>query len=231
MNSTTIKQLEMLRRVKEFGIAKASDFAETSLGTKLFGEVTKKVAEVESQGADQVSGISSAQNLSSTKDSVRHELRGLLQNINRTARVMAPDTPEFDSKFRMPRTMTDLKLLTAARSFLQDALPLKDRFIEHEMPVDFLEQLGRVVDEFDKALTHKSEAVGLHVNTRLTIDETVGTGLSIVRQLDAIVRNKYHGDPITLAAWQRASHVSKRTRTADEEPTDPNAPPKPGGGN
>lgn len=218
MNSNTIRQIEMLRRVKDFGIARASDFAETSLARKQFNTLTEKITTIEGYGADQLSGLSTAQNLAATKDSLRQELRDLLSNINRTARVMAPDTPEFDAKFRMPRQPTDLKLLTAARSFLQDAIPLKDRFIEHEMPADFLEQLAHLADEFDKAISQKSSAVGSHVSTRLTLEETVSAGLGIVRQLDAIVRNKYHGDPVTLAMWQRASHVAKRTRTSEEEP-------------
>lgn len=229
MNSLTAKRVEMLKQVKDFGIAHVASFAATSLGKQLFDSVTQIVTELDSKGASQISGQSSAQNSAAVKSNIRNDLREMLLAINRTARVMAVETPEFEAKFRMPRNINDQKLLNAARAFVLDAAPLKDSFIRHEMAGDFLDQLNGLITSFDQATSQKVAAVGTHVAARLTIDENIERGLQSVRQLDVIMRNKFNGDPVTLAAWTRASHVSKRTHNngAEEPPTDPNTPPTP----
>jgi len=228
MNKLTAQRIEMLKQVKDFGIAHSSSFAATSLGKSLFDTVTEIVAEVNSKGASQISGRSSAQNSAAIKSNIRTDLREMLLAINRTARVMAVETPEFEAKFRMPRNINDQKLLNAARAFVLDATPLKDNFIRHELAADFLDQLNGLIASFDQATSQKVAAVGTHVAARLTIDEKVERGLQMVRELGVIVRNKFNGDPITLSAWTRASHVARRSRKEEEEedpPTDPNTPP------
>jgi hypothetical protein len=205
----------MFRRVNEFGQTYANTFAETSLGKKIFTQITDLVADLETQSANQVSGRSSAQNIAATKETLRDEINDMLSAMNRTARVMEVDSPEFEAKFRLARRPTDSELLTVARSFLQDATPLKDHFIEHEFPADFLDRLSRLIQSFDQATSQKSVAVGSHVSTRLTIGEQVGRGTKLVRKLGAIIHNKFQDDPIALAAWVRAKHVTKRTRTED----------------
>jgi hypothetical protein len=228
MNSLTAKRVEMLKQVKDFGLTHAAMFADGSLGKQLFTSVAQTVADLENQGASQISGRNSAQNITAVKASVREELRELLLAINRTARVLALETPEFEAKFRLPRNINDQKLLNAARAFVLDATPLKEHFIRHELPGDFLDQLTRLIGSFEQATTQKTAAVGTHVAARLTIDENVERGLHLVRQLDVVIHNKFSGDPVTLSAWTRASHVAKRTRTNDGETpaTDPAAMPK-----
>jgi len=227
MNSLTARRVEMLKQVKDFGIAHNGSFAAQSLGKELFDSVSKVISDLETVGANQVSGHSTAQNIASIKSNVREDLHDLLSAISRTARVLALDAPEFEAKFRMPRDVNDQKLLYAARAFLQDATPLKVSFIRHELPPDFLDRLSNLISSFDQAISQRTAAVGSHVAARLTIDEKVERGLQLVRQLDVIVRNKFHGDPVTLSAWMRASHVSKRTHSsgAEKPPTDPHNPP------
>jgi hypothetical protein len=223
MNSLTAKRVEMLKQVKDFGIAHAASFASTSLGKQLFDSVAQIVTELDSKGASQISGRSSAQNSAAVKSNIRTDLREMLLAINRTARVMALETPEFEGKFRMPRNINDQKLLSAARAFVLDATPLKDNFIRHELPADFLDQLNGLITSFDHATSQKIAAVTTHVAARLTIDENIERGLQTVRQLDVIMRNKFNGDPVTLSAWTRASHVARRTRKDDEDT--PHVPP------
>ncbi|HQR34184.1 MAG TPA: hypothetical protein PLK30_15710 [Blastocatellia bacterium] len=226
MNSLTAKRIDMLKEVKEFGITHAASFPATSLGKQLFDSVAQIVTELDSKGASQVSGRNSAQNIAAVKARIREDLRELLLAINRTARIMSVETAEFEGKFRLPRNLNDQKLLNAARAFVQDATPLKDSFIRHEMPADFLDQLSNLINSFDQAASQKTAAVSTHVAARLTIDENVGRGLQLVRQLDAIIRNKFNGDPVVLSAWIRASHVARRTRKDEEDETsaDTNVP-------
>ena len=217
MNSLTAKRIEMLKEVKEFGVAYNASFPATSLGKQLFDSIGQIVTALESKGASQVSGRNSAQNSAAVKARIREDLRESLLSINRTARIMSVDTAEFEGKFRLPRNINDQKLLNAARAFVLDATPLKDNFIRHEMPADFLEQLTGLITAFDQATSQKTAAVSTHVAARLTIEEEVGRGMQSVRQLDAIIRNKFNGDPVVLSAWVRASHVARKSRKDEEE--------------
>lgn len=217
MDSLTTKRFEMLKRVRDFGLAQASAFADGSLGKELFGSLAQIVTELEGHGANQLSGLGAAHSSTATKSALREDLRELLLAINRTARVLAFDSPGLDDKFRFPRGINDQTLLTAARAFATDATPLKDKFIRHEMATDFIEKLNQHISAFEQALTQKNAAVGSHVTAKIAIDENIGRGLQAVRQLDVVLRNKFNGDPALLAEWARASNVAKRTRVAEPE--------------
>jgi hypothetical protein len=225
MDTLTVRRFEMLKQVKDFGLAHSASFPAGSLGKELFDSLAQLITNLDGHGATQISSRGAAQTSAAQKATLREELRDSLAAINRTARVLAVDSPGFEAKFRMPRNVTDQQLLIAARAFVLDATPLKDDFLKHELPADFLDQLSRLITTFEQASSQKSAAVGAHVATRLTIDETVANGLQTVRQLDAIVRNKFNGDPILLSAWVRASHVARRSRNPDAEPP----PAEPGG--
>lgn len=217
MDSLTVKRFEMLKRVRDFGLTQTAAFPEASLGKELFSTITQLVTELESQGANQLSGRGAAQSSTATKATLREDLRETLLAINRTARVLAFETPGLDDKFRFPRGMNDQTLLTAARAFAADALPLKDKFIKHEMAANFIEKLNQQINGFEQAMTQKNAAVGTHVTAKIAIDDAIGRGLQTVRQLDVILRNKFNGDPALLAEWARASNVAKRTRNAEAE--------------
>ncbi|MEP7342194.1 MAG: hypothetical protein ABI977_30980 [Acidobacteriota bacterium] len=227
MNSITTKRYEMLKRVRDFGVAQTAAFPEGSFGKELFATVAQVVADLDNQGASQSSGRGTAQSIAATKGALREDLREMLLAINRTARVMAFETPGLENKFRLPRGTNDQTLLNAARAFATDAASLKAAFLKHEMPADFVERLTQLIADFEQVSTQKATAVGAHVTAKITIDETVARGLQAVRQLDVIIRNKFNGDPAIMANWTRASHVAYRTRNNAPEPpaTDPGKPP------
>lgn len=212
MDSLTIKRYEMFKRVNEFG--HTHTFAEGSLAKELFGVIKQVITDLESQGANQSSGLNAAQGSTATKAAIREELRDRLLTINRTARVMALKSPGFERQFRFPRAVGDQALLNAARAFAADAAPIKDRFIQRELPTDFIEQLNAQIDAFEDALKQRTAAVGSHMSARVAIDESVALGLQTVRELDVIVRNKFNGDSVILAAWAGASQVARRARAA-----------------
>ena len=225
MDNITIKRYEMFKRVNEFGNAQASAFVAGTLTKELFGIITQVLTELESQGANQSSGLNTAQSTTATKAAIREELRDRLLTINRTARVMALKAPGFERQFRFPRAVGDQVLLNAARAFAADAAPIKDRFIQRELPADFIEQLHTQIDAFEDALKQRTAAVGSHMSARVAIDESVARGLQTVRELDVILRNKFTGEPVTLAAWAGASQVARRAARAAAAEASPSGNP------
>lgn len=229
MDNITTKRYEMLKRTRDFGIVQAAAFPEGSFGKELLATISQVVTELDSHSTNQSSGKGAAQSITATKSAVREDLREQVAAINRTARVLAFETPGLDNKFRLPRGTNDQALLNAARAFAADAAPLKAAFLKHEMPTDFIERLNQLITDFEKASTEKATAVGSHVTAKIAMDETVARGLQAVRQLDVIIRNKFNGDPAMLANWMRASHVAyRKVNNATEPPsTEPDKPQAP----
>ena len=98
------------------------------------------------------------------------------------------------------------------RAFVEKATPLKDEFIKREMPADFLDDLMAAINAFEATLDSKNVNTEKRVTATAAIDALVERGRKIVRELDAIVRNKYRNDPATLVGWESVIHVERPTR-------------------
>jgi hypothetical protein len=148
-----------------------------------------------------------------------------LDAISRTARAMAISTPGLEDKFRAPRSISDQALLTTARAFAADALPLKTEFTRRGLPDDFLEDLNSDIEEFEQINNQQIQKRESRVAATAAIDDALERGINIVRELDAIMRNQFANDPASLAAWLSASHTERPPRRAPATPaTTPPAP-------
>jgi hypothetical protein len=215
---------EMFIRAHGFGTARSADFGPNTLGGQLFAALGVVIAELNDHAATQASGFGGAQQGTFTRAVARQALRDDLRAINRTAEAIAQDIPGFDELFRIPPVGNDQNLLHAARAILANATPESARFISHELPADFLEDLSTSIANFETAINQQSTSVGAHVSAGAAIDAAIAEGLKTVKKLDAIVRNKYANDPATLAEWTSASHTERgprRRQTTSSSPTPP----------
>jgi hypothetical protein len=209
---------EMFHRVEDFGTTRTADFAATSLAHELFALVSAAIADFDKHSSAQSSGASDARRGTSTKDGARAALRHDLEEISRTARAMAFKVEGLDQKFRLPRYLNDQKLLETARAFAADAVAFKDTFIRYEMPADFLEDLTAHIANFQAASQNQNSGMENQVTATVAVDTTREQGMNAVRQLDAVVRNKYRNDSATLAAWERARHIERVTSAKKDTP-------------
>lgn len=199
-------------RVRDFGDAHSTDFADGSIGKDLFTRLASIVNELDSHAAAEVSGQGTARQGTSTRAIARIALREDLEAIRRTARAMSKDVAGIDNKFRVPRNENDQLLLNAARATATDAPPLRAQFIARELHPDFLDDLNANISALEAAISGQASGVGDHVAARAAIDDSVSSGIETVRELDAIVKNKYANDPSTLAEWASASHTERAPR-------------------
>lgn len=226
MNDNERRRHQMFVRVRDFGQAHANDFAAGSFALQLFTNIGTVVTTLDGHAASEVSGRGDARQGTQSRSQARAALRDDLEAINRTAKAMAEDVPGIDDKFRVPRGNNDLEMLNAARAFKADAEPLKAQFVAHELPANFLEDLQADIDAMEAAISDQSSGVGDAVAAGAAIDDTVSSGVDIVRKLDAIVRNKYANNPAALAEWTSASHTERAPRRSAPAPS----PPPPGQG-
>lgn len=224
MNDNDTRRYEMFLRVRRHGADEAASLAANSFVTSLFNNLAQVITELETHTNAQASGLSSARESSRSKDVARDELERTLQAISRTARSMRLSVPGLEEKFRFTRDLKDQDLLTTARMFATDALPLKAEFVKRGLSPDFLEELDEDIEAFENSLTRRTQVTTTHITATATIDDLIERGMGIVRELDAIMRNLYEGNPGKLAAWLSASRVERAPRRTRQQPPSPPTP-------
>lgn len=224
MTNEEIRRLDMFRRSRNFGTSHDAAFPAGSLARDLFDIVTGVVEELDGHAAAQLSGRNAAREHTVSKAVVRDALHEDLEILSRTARAMAFVTPGLEEKFRLPRKMNDQKLLETARAFLADAEPLKAEFLRHDVPARVFQSLPANITAFDAALNGQYVGNESSVTAVAAIDAAIERGMSAVRRLDAIVRNRLGRDAASLAAWESARHIERPSRGAD--PGEPETPPQ-----
>jgi len=198
----------MFVRAQQFFSTHSADFATGSLGKQLITELESTIDALEAHTAAETSSDSASRQGTTSRSEARAAVREDLENINRTARTMDHE-PGLNEKFRLPPRDNDQVLLSAARAFLADALPLKAQFVAHEMPADFLEDLQADIQAMEEAIDNQSGGRGNRAGAKAAIDDAIERGRVIARKLDAIVNNKYRNSPATLAEWASVSHIER----------------------
>jgi hypothetical protein len=225
MNHHESRRYEMLRRVRDFGQAHAADFPASSLGGSLFAALGAVVTEIEQTASAQTSSAGSSRQGTESKDMAREALLDEIEAITVTARAMALDNAGLENKFRIPRNASDREVLTTARAFLADATPLADEFIRHEMPADFLDHLHETIADMEQAISERNHHREGRVSSTAALGEVIARGIKQVKQLNAVVRNKYRDDAAKLAGWTSANHVEQPSRHKAAPPAAPPSEP------
>ena len=198
----------MFGRVEIFGKTNAADFAARSQAGKRIAAIAQIIHDLDSAKAGQQPGRATV------KDALLEALRQDLNSIVRTARAIAQDEPGFADGFHGPDSERQTALLTAVDAILLELTKpgIAAKFIAHEMPADFVKHLAadrQAVVNAQDAMEGDDHA-GLM--STAAIDRLMRAGMKEVKYLDAIVRNKYAGNPDQLRAWESASTVARPAR-------------------
>jgi hypothetical protein len=221
MNDSQTRRYDMFIRVGDFGAEHAAAFPPASLGGQKFAALSNVVDELEQHGTTQAASGGAARTSTDAKKAARENVRRKMAAISETARAMEPSRPGIAASFRMPTSEGDQALLNTARAFAEAATPLASEFIQREMPADFLEELTDAIETFESARNSQNVNTEKRVTATAAIEEVVDRGTALVRELDAIVRNKFRGDQATLAGWESARHVERSPRRTTSEPPPP----------
>lgn len=187
-------------------------FPEGSRGVEVLADLDAVVKESEAQATAQESGRRASREQTTLKNVALAALQEDLKAINRTARALALTTPGLEDMFRVPYNVGAQAWLTAARSFAENAEPLKAEFIRRGHAPDFIEDLRADTEALQELIRTRAQKSGARVAATAAIDDVIGRGLNAVRELDAIVRNVFRDDPAALAEWTSASHIERAPR-------------------
>jgi hypothetical protein len=225
MDTLGTKQMEMFIHVLENRAEFALAAADGSYGAELFDGLGQVVEDLRSHAYNQSRSQSSMRESSSNTATARDELLRQLDVIYRTAHVTALKKPELEDKFRPLHGVSDQDLIILARTYGNDAFPLKAEFIKRGLGADFIADLDAAAIAFDAALNGRTQARGRQVEATAEIDRVLASGLQLVRELRVVVRNTYAHDPAKLALWESAFHVEKATHRGRKKDDDNNQPP------
>lgn len=217
MQDNERRNYEMLVRSSGFFVPRAAAFPAASRGGELIAELDEVLRKIDANAEAKVTHASAAAQGTASRREARATLRRSLEAINRTARAMALDTPGLDKRFQMPRSSNDQSLLITARAYLTNAETFKADFIRNELAPTFHEDLRGFVSDFEQSIAGQNRSLGARVSATRAVKTAVAHGVSVVRRLDAIVRNKFADDSAALAEWERATHVERAPRRAKQK--------------
>jgi hypothetical protein len=222
MNDRQRRRFERLVRSRDAGVAYNASFPATSVGGKAITNISSRIDEIENLDAARSTHQRTAEQGTSFRSDARAALRAQLAAISNTADAIALDFPEFKDKFRRPRTnINDQTLLTTGRSFHTEATPVQARFIEYDMPANFLETLNDVIANFEQSINQQNVGASGRRSNSVAIDAALADAEQDLEKLDTAFRNKFAGDEAALAAWEaahRMERASKKTKTPKEPP-------------
>jgi len=228
MNDKQRRRFERLAHAANFGETVSASFPETSKGGQALARLTAAVAEAETHATTRATKQRAHQQSTTNRKDARLAVQTQVAAISDTVEAIGLDHPDVrDSFHRPPASSSDQKLLSTARSFAAAALPLKARFIEYDLPADFLERLNESITEFESAIDEQTTGANARLAAGVALEETLKRGEQELEKLDAAVRNKFRDDAAKLAAWESARHMERaprRKKPAGDAP----APPAPG---
>lgn len=212
MTSRERKQYETMLKIKEFGEAHAADFPAGSFGSEAFSNLDRIIENLKQYAVVEDTHRTDRRQGTTAKSVQREALMDDLRAMRRAARAMARRQPGIEEKFRLPLRQSDREFLTTALRFVADAEPLAAEFIKYELPTDFLDDLRADISALERTLGDRSVSNSSAVTVGAAIDQHIASGFDVIRDLDAVVRNRYRNDPAALAAWTSATHIPRPQR-------------------
>ena len=138
-NENIRNHFDAFERIKAFGVKHEESF---EAGNKALDKFATMAA-MELAGVRKLTGTGNFRGGTESKALRAERLRELLKQIQDTAELVAEDEdmPEFDDKFRMPSSTAHEVLMTAGRSFLQEASENSEYFSGYGLSATFLTDL------------------------------------------------------------------------------------------
>jgi hypothetical protein len=216
MNDRDQRRYDRATRVQTFGIQNANDYVAGGKARTHYANIDSLMIQLDAAKAGQKPSHTS-------KTTLFDSLHLDLLNISGTGLRIGRTENGFGSPYRLPDNTSDGSLLTHADSVLlrledqpADSVAVKTakaalraRFIEYELPVDFVAHLRadrKAIADADRA--NQDEDLDGVENTAL-INVLLGKINDEIGELDTLNQNKYARQPEKLRAWESASHVER----------------------
>lgn len=209
MNDKQRRRFERVLRSQDFFSADATIFPTGSKGAQAFTRLKDAIAEVEALDASRETGARASKQGTLTRQDARERLKQGIAAIARTSQIIALDDPSYKGKFKPLRSkINDQDLLAVARSFAAEALPAKAKFIEYDLPADFLDELNIAITDFDAAVNRQNQGVTTKRSALASVDDALARAEEELERCDIALRNTTT-DTGKLSAWESARRLER----------------------
>lgn len=164
----------------------------------------------------------------------RRELRRvvhfqLLPYLVAVGNVAARDRTELAAQFRLPNSSANNHVfLIAVKALVAAAEQQRDVLVAAGMAPALLEELQRLVSDFETASEEARAKRLSHIGARADLQEIAGALMEEVRVLDGINRWRFGKDPEVMAEWQAARHLPTPSPADQPASLKEVTPPDPG---
>lgn len=224
MNDRQRRRYERGSRVDAFMKANAADFPAGSKGAAAAVRLSDELAALAALDVAKAATASTRRQSSGGRRELRESLRAQVAAVCDTAEAIGREHAEVRGLFPRARADdSDQTLVAVARSHAETATPHRARFVEYEMPADFVERLKMDADALEAQMSRQTEGKGASVSTNASIETALGRVDDLAELLEVVARNKYRQAPAKLAAWESAHRLERaaRVRRNAETPTAP----------
>jgi hypothetical protein len=231
MKSVVRRKLEMAAGVREFMRAHASGEPGQFIALARFEEMLTRAGEIATR---QEEGRAAERAARAQRKELRRVLHfQLIRFLVAVGAVVARDRVELAERFKLPHSgATNSAFLASVKALLAVAATQKELLVQEGMSPTLLDDLGRMVSQFETAIEAIRTGRRDHIESRAELDRITSELADRVAVLDGVVRVRFGDDPEVMAGWHAAKRVPgigqggrKLTPPAIEEPK-----PAPGDG-
>jgi len=217
MNTEVRRKLDMVERVREFVRARAAT-------EPAFGPVLTRLEELFTRAgtilARQHDGRVAARVARTHRVELRRRLQlELVHYLVAVGSIASKGQTEVSGLFKLPPgNTTNAAFLVAVRSLLAAGKALQDALVKAGMSGTLLDDLARMVSDFETASEAARTARRDHIGARIELDSIAAELTEQVQLLDGITRYRYGFDSDVMGEWKAARMVLGRPRSNGAAP-------------
>ena len=220
MDARVRRKLDMGARALEFGHAHPLD----SPGyTATMVRLEERLGRADMLATQQRDGILAVRAATLHKRELMGKARRAhLAHLARIADVAGSELPELPQKFLLkPGKGSYRAFRTAARGMQVEAQARREELVKHGLVEPLLDDLARLLDEFDAVVERGQEARRVHVGASAQLKVVANEVVRLVKALAGLNRYRFGNEPDLLAQWESASSVvAGRRGPAVEQPVE-----------
>jgi len=202
MNKRMRKQWERALRVAEFSRQYPSDLP-GYLPT--LGRLEETTARTDAVAQRELTGRLASREAVAERLRLRETITADLQLLAAIARSAGKDSAGIPVVITYPGPQRNQRhFLNGARVAVATAAGRQDRLAGLGLTAELLAGLTADLDEFERLLARREEAIQIHVAARRELDVLAGDMSRMVKHLHALNRHRFRTDPAALAAWRRS---------------------------
>lgn len=225
MNTVVRRKIEMAASVREFARARAA----TEPGyTPVLTRLDELLTRAEAILAREHQGRVASRGARAHRRELRRTLHTqLVRYLVAVGSVAAKDQADLAARFKLPAThATNAAFVTTVKALIAAGQSQSDLLVKAGMAPTLLDELARMVADFEAASEAARTARRDHIGARIDLDVITTELVEQVKLLDGITRYRFGKDQEVMAEWKAAKQLLGQRRAVDA-PSAPEPPPAP----